>query len=132
MDLSSTYPQKASSIQRGIRKVGTNFLIQDELELKKPTNVIWNFLTKAEVINTKTGVQLIQGKAQIRLNILEPVGAKFEIESAERNPPEEKNQGVHMIQIKLPEAVGRTRLVVAVESTEFRQADLRITPLGTW
>jgi hypothetical protein len=132
MDLSSTYPDKAVSMLRGIRKIGSNFLIQDELDLKKPTQVTWNFTTRSRIELTETGARLSQDNAQIQLRILEPSGAKFAIESAAQKPPEKDNKGVQMIQLRIPGATGKTRIVIAIEVTKFDSSDLDLTPLANW
>jgi hypothetical protein len=132
MDLSSAYPEKTASMQRGLRKAGSNFLIQDELELKTSTDVTWNFATKARIQLSEKAAELVQGHEHIGLRILEPAGAEFEIVSAERPPPENENRGVRLLQIKLPQVLGKVRIVVAVESTPFQSTDLKVTPLVNW
>ena len=131
IDLSATYPEKASSILRKVRKEGSNFLIQDEFELKKPTQVTWNFMTRARTLKVKNGLELSQGKSKVTLRILEPKDAKFEIQSAERRPPEERNSGVQMIQIKMKDATGHKRIAVLFETKKPRISVIKPHDLGT-
>jgi hypothetical protein len=119
-------------MQRGIRKIGSNFLIQDELDLKKSTHVTWNFVTRAAIELTETDACLSQDNAQIHLRILEPSGAKFVIESAAQKPPENENKGVQMLQLHLPEATGKIRIVVVAEATPLKPEDSKITPVADW
>jgi hypothetical protein len=88
-------------------------LVQDELEMKKPCDVVWGLTTDAE-IDVKHGtaaVLKLRGK-ELTARLLSPKDAVFTVESAEQQPPQEKNTGVRRLIVKLPQARGDVCLAV--------------------
>ena len=111
-------------------------LVQDEFEMKKPCELAWGMTTDAE-IEVKQGtvaVLRLKGKELIA-RLLSPKDAAFTVESAEQQPPQEKNAGVRRLMVKLPQADGSVCVAVllapawpggkAVDSGEVK-------PLAGW
>jgi hypothetical protein len=105
-DLSAAYP-RAGSARRGIALLDRRrVLIQDELTMRRPADVVWNFHTPANVRIVPAGAILSKGNAKLRVRLLEPAGAEFETISANPPPPQKQNPGVANMIIRLPHFTG--------------------------
>ncbi len=112
-DMSVAYEGEASSVKRGIALVGRRALqVTDEIT-GLDGEVRWGMVTKAMIeLQGKTALLTESGR-RLRAEIIEPAGARFEIDSTK--PPtdrENSNQGTSMLAVKVE-----------------RQADVRITVL---
>jgi hypothetical protein len=138
VNLTEAYKGFARSAVRGIALIEGRraVLVQDELEMKKPGDVAWGMTTDAQ-IDIKQGtiaVLRLKGK-ELTARLLGPQNAVFTVESAEQQPPQEKNAGVRRLMVKLPQASGAIGVAVllspawsdakAIEMTEIK-------PLTSW
>ena len=108
--------------------------MQDEIETSKLSAIAWAMHTRAEIaINGRTAT-LTQGKAHLRVRILEPEDAAFTIESAARAKPEDPNDGMQKLMIHLPDRSGSTRIVVLFTPYRNRPTDYTpsVRPLSEW
>jgi hypothetical protein len=76
-------------------------LLQDELDLREPSEVTWNFHTPAEVQIVSDGAILTRGGVSLRVRLLEPAGARFEAIDCNPPPPQKQNPGVTNLIIRL-------------------------------
>lgn len=109
-------------------------LVQDEVELKAPAEVVWTLHTGAEVELTGGTATLRAGESFLRASILEPKGANFEKASATPPKPQAQNEGISRLVIRLP---GAREARLAVLLTPYRgaapQAVTRsVEPLQQW
>jgi hypothetical protein len=94
-------------------------LVQDEIELKAPGEVVWTMHTAASVQADGAVATLRIGESCLRAAILEPKEAKFETASATPPKPQAQNEGVTRLLVRLP-GVTETRVVVLL--TPYRGA----------
>ncbi len=109
-------------------------LIQDEVELKAPAEVVWTMHTAATVQVEGATATLKVGESCLRAAILEPKEAKFESASATPPKPQAQNEGVSRLLIRLP-AAQEARLAVLL--TPYRgaappPAARPVAPLKQW
>jgi hypothetical protein len=103
-DLTQAYKQ-ATRCWRGIALLNRrDVLIQDEVELKAPAEVVWTLHTPAGVQANGATATLKQGESFLRATILEPRDAKFETASATPPKPQAQNEGVTRLLVRLPAA----------------------------
>ncbi|MFP4058781.1 MAG: heparinase II/III family protein [Candidatus Brocadiia bacterium] len=116
-DLGKAYKQ-ATRWHRGIALLGrSEVLVQDEIELKEPAEVVWTLHTGAAVETRGPMATLERGDARLRAAILEPEGARFETASATPPKPQRQNEGVTRLLIRLP---GARAARIAVLLTPYR------------
>ena len=136
VDFSSAYPAATKAL-RGLALVQDRraALVQDELVLPRPVEITWGMATDAEIrADGASAVLKLDGK-ELRMQILEPAGAAFEIESAEQKPPQKTNRGVRRLVCRIKNASGNVR--IAILFTPAWPAGLpkgkpEIKPLGQW
>jgi hypothetical protein len=135
-DLSEAYKPAATLARRGImlveRRAG---LVQDEFTLAAPCRFTWALTTDADIAISGTSATLTLGGEQLIAHLIEPAGAVFTQESAERPPPEAANTGVRRLLIDLPQARGRLRIAVLLAPCwpdGNSVAAPAIRPLGCW
>ena len=118
VDLTNAYTH-ARSILRGIELLnGNQVLTVDEVTMSSPARITWNFHTPAKVALQGASATLVQNGKSMRLQILEPAGAMFDVASATAPPPQQQNKGVSNLIIKLPSLVEKTRIAVLCTPTE--------------
>ncbi len=132
-DLSKAYAA-ATRWHRGVAMLDRKeVLVQDEVTLKSPTEMVWTLHTKAKIETDGTQATLTRGDAALRAAILAPDGAAFETASAHAPEPQNPNRGVRKLLIRLPE-VTKTRIAVLL--TPFRGEEptgtRRLKPLADW
>ena len=138
VNLTEAYKDFARSAVRGIAMIEGRraVLVQDEFEMKKPCELAWGMTTDAQ-IEVKQGtvaVLKLKGK-ELTARLLSPKDAGFTVESAEQQPPQEKNAGVRRLMVKVPQASGSICVAVlfspvwpggkVVETAEIK-------PLASW
>src|SRR5262249_41694160 len=82
IDLSEGYAGLAKSVRRGVAMIDRKRVVmQDELELTKPAEVVWSMHTPSKVaLSENDAVALLtQDNAGVRVRIAEPAGARFEV-----------------------------------------------------
>jgi hypothetical protein len=109
-------------------------LIQDEVHLKKPVEVVWTLHTEAAVQTSGATATLTRSNAGLRAVILEPTGAAFTTAPASPPKPQRPTPGVTRLLVRLP-AVASARLTVLL--TPYRgqppEAPRRaVAPLAEW
>jgi len=142
-DLTPAYEKTATKVWRGIRLLDRNqVLVQDELQAAAAVEAWWFFHTPAAVAidGNGQGATLSQGGRSLRVELLSPVAAKFQVLEAEPlpgcpNPPEQaKNKGIRKLAIHL---AGVTDVRIAVRLaplTAGSEVPLppSITELASW
>ncbi len=110
-DLTEAYAPHASSVKRGIARLGAGqALVQDELQAAKPVDFWWFMHTRAEISVEGREAWLRQDGQRLRARILEPAGARFEALEAAPLPGtpqparQDSNRGVRKLAIHLPAA----------------------------
>jgi len=114
IDLSSAYKKWADKVVRGLSLVGGRraVLIQDELKLKGSYDLAWGLTTPAKITLDGSLATLTQQDRRLVAEVLSPRGASFIVESAQRKPPEARNDGISRLMIRLPAQSGNVRIAV--------------------
>jgi hypothetical protein len=138
IDLTSAYQKFAKKTTRGVAMVENRraVLLQDEFEIKKPCELAWGMTTDAEIKIEKGGSATLglKGK-ELTARILSPPGGEFTVESAEQQPPQERNTGVRRLLVKLPQADGAVCVAVLLSPAwgDDKAVDAaEIKPLASW
>ncbi len=129
IDLTDAYPM-ASSVRRGIAAGAGRVRVQDEVRAEKPVEVVWGMHTEADVACDGTRAVLARDGKRLGARIVEPAGAVFETRSAKPPPPENPNEGITKLAVRLPEKVADLRLVVDFAAGPAK--DEKVTPLDEW
>ncbi|OHB67026.1 MAG: hypothetical protein A2Y77_12740 [Planctomycetes bacterium RBG_13_62_9] len=137
-DLTEAYKDFVRSAARGVAMIEGRHavLIQDDLDMKAPSDVVWAMTTDAEIDikGPAVAVLKLRGK-ELVARLLSPQNAAFTTESAEQKAPQERNPGVRRLLVRLPQVGGVVRVAVllapvwadakAIESAEIK-------PLMNW
>lgn len=130
-DLSAAYRSRAKSVFRGVALLDRReVLVQDELVLKKPAEVVWAVHTRAKV-EVKGGTALLSqdGKKLLARLLLPREGAAFEVRPAEgKGSP---NKDVRKLVVAF-QASGPTAIVVLLSPVPARPAPKKLEPLSSW
>ncbi|WP_218092196.1 Ig-like domain-containing protein [Paenibacillus solanacearum] len=142
-DLTPAYKQDALSVKRGMMMFDSRrqLLIQDELHLRKPSEVWWFMHTQAQIDVRPDGKSAILSQAgkRVMVQLLGETSASFSVRSAEPLPtspaPKQgandryKKLTIHLSGVET--AVLSVRFVpLADESAEL--VEPRVTPLDQW
>jgi hypothetical protein len=109
------FPGLAEQVVRGVRldRKRRLFVVQDELELKKPSDVTWGMTTDAKIdIDGQTATLTQDGRKLLARLVEAPKGAKFAVQSARQESPQKTNRGVRRLLVRFGGRKGRQRLVV--------------------
>ncbi|MBW3636175.1 MAG: heparinase II/III family protein [Armatimonadetes bacterium] len=116
-DLSNAYDAHKIKAQRGVRLLGTQVLVQDEISAPAPANAWWFMHTRAAIeVNGSTATLRLNDKT-MTARILSPASATFQVMAAGPLPsspnPEgqQKNADIRKLAIHLPD-VSETRITV--------------------
>ena len=138
-DLGPAYGAAPGGIRRGLALLqGRRFLIQDEISGQRPAPVTWGMHTRARpMLNPQAPGTLVlrQDGRSLGARIVSPAGARFEIRSAQRPPPERPNEGIKKIVINVDGVANgeSRRIVVVLEPGASTPPDtVKITPLADW
>jgi hypothetical protein len=138
VSLTEAYEDFVRSAARGVALIEGRraVLLQDEFQMKRPCEMAWGMTTDAE-IDVKQGTVAmlkLRGK-ELTARLLSPKGVVFTVESAEQQPPQEKNTGVRRLIVRLPRVEDTVRMAVlfspawpdgqVVEASEVK-------PLASW
>jgi len=137
IDLSRAYGSEATAVRRGVRMVADRcVLVQDEFELRKPSEVKWGMTTKADIaIGGGNNALLTQDGKKLKATILDPVDASFAVESAEQEPPQARNESIRRLVLRVPAETGNLRIAVLFEPGWDEGSSVRtvsVCPLGEW
>jgi hypothetical protein len=138
VELTEAYKDFASSARRGVAMVESRraVLVQDELSVKTPCEVAWGMTTDAQ-IDVEEGtlaVLKLNGKSLV-VRLLSPKDGRFTVESAEQEPPQERNAGVRRLMMRLPQASGEVRVSILFSPAwkDGKAVDLaELKPLAGW
>lgn len=104
IDLTSAYADRASKVSRTVElnKARTTVTITDEVKLSAAAEVIWGMSTDAEVAPQARGKALLKRNGrELRMTIVEPAGASFEvIDVPEPEPPLKSLKGIRRLQVR--------------------------------
>jgi hypothetical protein len=141
VDTTGAYPH-AHRVLRGIEMLGRrDLLVVDEVEMSDPSQITWNFHTKANISLDGDGAVLEMGGKKLRARILAPEGARFEIANANPPAPQKQEPNVKNLQVQLRDRSSRTRIIVLLspELTPpseriLRSVDqpIKVDPLKSW
>ncbi|MFP4053327.1 MAG: heparinase II/III family protein [Phycisphaerae bacterium] len=132
------FPGIAEEVVRGVRldRRQRLFRIQDELILKKVTDITWGMTTDAKIeLDGKTATLTQDGRKLIARLVEAPEGARFARESARQESPQKTNRGVRRLLVKFRGKKGPQRLVVElVPLTEGRELPepAKVVDLDKW
>jgi hypothetical protein len=87
-------------------------VLDDELVASRPVQVVWGMLTPAQIVLDGAVAKLRKGGQSLTVRVLQPAGARFEVESTQPPPPQNPNAGTRRLIVRLPEKVEKVRLVV--------------------
>jgi len=138
VELTEAYKEFARSASRGVAAIEGRraVLVQDELNIKTPCEIAWGVTTDAQ-IDVEEGsraVLSLKGR-KVVARLLSPKDARFTVESAEQQPPQEKNAGVKRLMVRLPQASGDVRVAVLFSPVwkDGKTVDVaEIKPLASW
>jgi hypothetical protein len=128
LDLTPAYSRHATQVLRGFSLPDRNrLLVQDELQLPKPSEVWWGAHTRAEIQLQNEGRQalLSQSGAAVRIELLSPGEARFQVLQAQPLPtspqPEKqaRNEQFRKLAIHLKD-VTATRIAVQIIPVDDR------------
>ncbi|MCC6414340.1 MAG: heparinase II/III family protein [Opitutaceae bacterium] len=135
-DLTAAYAGQVSAASRGFALLDAHtVLVQDELTGgENDVHARWAMLTSATVeLDGATAILRLNGRA-LRVRALAPVGARWQVESAE--PPtavETPNPGKILLTLHLGlPAKSTARIVVIFEPAEAEAWPVESVPLAAW
>jgi len=138
LDLTSLYKDQVTKVRRGISlRRDRTVLIQDEWSTgDKPADVVWQWMTRAEVAIYPDGILLEQDGKSLRLRILatEQFAIGIEDVSEPIHPYEDPNPGLKRIVIRIataPNATARLLVTASRELSNPAAAD-HVEPLDAW
>ena len=142
-DLTAAYAPRGRRVWRGVAFLQRRqVLVQDEISLDQPREVLWFMHTsaRAELRNQGKTAMLHQGEARLQMDLLAPPEAKFSLQPARPLPlsphplGQSANSGVKKLVIALPL---QKEVVLAVALTPLGPGDPplpppEIVPLKAW
>ncbi len=134
-DLTEAYPT-ARRVWRGLALLRRRqVLVQDEVNLDAPAEVVWGMLTEAEIETGGREAILTQGDASLQARIVEPEGVFFEVMGCDPPQPQKQQPGVRKLALRLPQMEnGR----IAILLTPYRKGEVvpgtvpEVAPLILW
>ncbi len=134
-DLSQAYRTAgAVQVRRGmaLRDGRSRVLVQDELELSKPADVVWTMHTRAQATVAGLRATLHQGDKTLEAQILSPANAQFSFEEVNLPPPQRPTKGLGKLLIRLPKQQGALRIAVLLKPEADRGGEVKLVPLAEW
>ncbi len=133
VNLSGGYRKQATKVMRGLAMLERNsIVVQDEIQAKQPVDIRWKFLTGAKIQIDGRSAVLSQGQAKLRVQIIEPPGASFEVISANPPPPQKQQPNIQNLTVKLAEKSANARIVVLIAPGDATIKSPKIEPLEKW
>ena len=92
-DLSDGYAGQATRVTRGVRLIGKQLILQDEIEADQPVDVVWHMHTAAKIELQEGGKRavLTQNGKRLTAYVAGDSAWRFEIAVADPPPPAEPN-----------------------------------------
>ncbi|QNN22226.1 DUF4962 domain-containing protein [Planctomycetales bacterium ZRK34] len=140
VDLTPAYAPRVKQAKRGLMLMNQrrSVLVQDEVECEKPTQVLWFMHTPAKVAldEARRIATLNQHDKQIRVKLLEPAGATFEVRDAvplatSPNPQGQKTNHERKLTVQL-DNISTARIIVLIETAEPAGDAPKLKPLADW
>ena len=132
-ELKAAYGRKAKRVRRGLAMIErSHVLVQDEIETKEPVEVRWNFLTPANIAIDGYQATLTQGDEKLRVRILSPKGASFDVLDAKAPAPQRQQPEISNLSIRLPNKVSKATIVVLISPGDEEWARAVVQPLDEW
>jgi len=134
-DLSQAYEAAgATQARRGVtlRDGRSRVLVQDELKLSRPTEVLWTMHTRAKVMVSGSRATLRLGDQALAAQILSPAAAAFNFEEVNLPPPQRPTKGLGKLLIRLPKRDGALRVAVLLTPGGDRGGEVKLIPLAEW
>jgi hypothetical protein len=133
-DLTAAYGGRAKRLLRGVALLngGRDVLVQDEISLAKTVQVAWTMHTRAAVeLRGRTAVLQQNGKT-MTATLLYPPGAQFTLEPATAPPPQNRNEGVSRLTVRV-RATESTHVAVLFTPGEAAPKDVpKLQPVSRW
>ena len=116
IDLSEAYMPHAKSVFRTIILLkNEGIMVQDKIDWAGSQKLVqWQMLTDAEIVLLGRKAELRKGSKRIYATLLQPDDAVFEVISAERGEPEERNNGFKQLIVKKTEKGSSTEISVSL------------------
>jgi len=90
-------------------------MVQDKIDWAGSQKLVqWQMLTDAEIQLFGRNAELRKGRKKIYATLLQPDDAVFEVISAERGEPEERNNGFKQLIVKKTEKGNSTEISVSL------------------
>lgn len=134
-DLTKAYESAgATRVWRGValRDGRSRVLVQDELDLTKPADVIWTMHTQATVATDGALATLQKGGKTLEAQLLSPANARFSFEALDLARPQRPARGMGKLLVRLPAQEGMVRIAVLLQPSSERVKELTLTPLAGW
>jgi hypothetical protein len=138
VELTEAYADLARSARRGLAMIEGRraVVVQDELDIQTPCELIWGVTTDAEIeVKERTVAVLTLKGRELTARLLSPQNAGFTVESAEQESPQHKNEGVRRFVVRVPQASGETRVTVLL-SPRWKDGKVvetaEVKPLANW
>lgn len=132
-DLTKAYSTSgARRVLRGIALVDnrTRVVVQDELEISHPVDVVWSMHTEKYIEATGNKAILSFGSRKLIAHLLSPQEGFFSKEKVVIALPQDPWYG-HKLTVRLPQKVENTRITVLLTPGD-RQDAISIAPLDEW
>ena len=139
-DLSRGYPM-AKHVARGVRLLGRQLLVQDEMQSDAPLDVVWHLHTQAkiELGSDPRSAMLTSGKKTLKLHIESSDSGHFEIADSDPPPATQPTPpmrapryGGKKLVIRQADKVTNLRLVVLMTPGSEEALKVEIEPLEKW
>lgn len=115
IDLSDAYREHAEKVERDVALTNSRLavVVRDRYELASHHDIVWAMTTDADIAVQQDGsAELsLEGKKLIA-RAIEPKGATFSVDSAERTEPERLNKGVKRLLLRVNGATGKVNITV--------------------
>ena len=141
VDLTAAYAEKnAKSVRRGVRLDGPAVIVQDEIELTRPTDLYWFLHTAAKAEIRGNQAILMQNGKRLTVTLLSPAGGTFTAMPAgplpdsphpERQQVKHRNENVQKLAVHLSES-GPVRIAVVLSPGEGAGRLPAVMPLSQW
>lgn len=132
-DLTEAYAPNVTSARRGIALLDRKqVLVQDELNIKSPAALRWNFMTEAGIELDGAAATLTHGDVKLTARILSPADARFEVLPAAAPAQERQQPQVRNLSISLPATAGKVRIAVVLTPGGDGSDPPAIQPLDKW
>ena len=111
-------------------------LIQDEVEVTRAAELTWGLMTRAAVsLKGEREAELSVDGKRLLVRALSPEGAEFAVESTKQEPPQNPNEGIQRLVLRVPAAEGPVRIAVQLAPVwpDGGAADKpAVEPLAEW